>query len=685
MIRTKALSASAGAVLWLALAQSLQAAECPSVTVASTNDLSGAAPQQFELAEFQDLAACTLLFSDNPDIADLNERIVGNPQSLAPVAERLPDEPLVVVPYEQIGTYGGILGGLSEAAEVGTSDLLSVRHVNLVRFADDLVTIVPNVARAWSWNDDFTELTFTLRKGHRWSDGKPFTSVDIVFWYDYLTMDKNVVAKPRAQWLTNGEPMTVRGPDDVTVVFTMKAPRPGLLATLATDYAQPFQPRHFLGPFHPQINPKADELAKEAGFETGYDVIQFYYGGSDWKDVPSPYLKDAAKIEALPAAVVPTLESHIVVQESADNRTAVANPYFHMVDTAGNQLPYINEINEMFVADGKARMRKLVSGDVDYKAQSMTLNDVSALQAKQEENGYTIDLRPRVGAPTLAFNLTSEDVAKREIFQKRSFRVAMSHALDRDAINEAAYLGLGTPRQYIAFDPDPSFVTDAQLAFATDHRPETAGRVLNGIGLTDVDGDGWRDLPNGERFVLNIRYASQGATSEIMKLIARQWSAIGVETKIEKISTPAYRAAQTANELDVLVWTKGQPAASIQADNQLFVPPFGTYFGSRTGVLWATFAATDGKFGVEPPSWVADMAEKVAEWQKLTPGGAESDTLGAALAQLQLDEFLFIGTVQAPNPIYHSTRLANFEIPKTWSYEYYRTYPYRAQQWSLSE
>ena len=63
---------------------------------------------------------------------------------------------------------------MSNATEAGTSDFLAIRHVNLVRYSDDLQTIVPNVAKGWEWNDDFTQLTFFLRKGHKWSDGHPF-------------------------------------------------------------------------------------------------------------------------------------------------------------------------------------------------------------------------------------------------------------------------------------------------------------------------------------------------------------------------------------------------------------------------------------------------------------------------------------------------------------------------------
>lgn len=182
---------AAGAGLCL-LAGGALAADCPPVTVADMMGVpAGQHPQEYELAEFEELAGCTLTFQENPAIADLNARIAGNPP-LPPLAERLPEEPLVTVPYAQVGRYGGTLDVLSNATEAGTSDFLSVRHVNLVRYSDDLSTIVPNVAKGWDWNDDFTELTFYLRKGHRWSDGAPFTAEDVKFWYDDLALDSNV-------------------------------------------------------------------------------------------------------------------------------------------------------------------------------------------------------------------------------------------------------------------------------------------------------------------------------------------------------------------------------------------------------------------------------------------------------------------------------------------------------------
>ena len=222
------------------------AADCPPVTVADSMGVpAGKYPQQYELSEFQALANCTLSFDENPDIGALNARIRGNPE-LPPLSERLPEEPLVMAPYHSIGKYGSTLDVLSNATEAGTSDFLSVRHVNFVRYSDDLQTIVPNVAKDWEWNDDFTQLTFYLRKGHRWSDGAPFTAEDVKFWYDNLALDPKIIEKPKDYVLVAGERMEVEVIDPQTVRFNLPAPKPGLLAHFATSFAQGFQPKHFL-------------------------------------------------------------------------------------------------------------------------------------------------------------------------------------------------------------------------------------------------------------------------------------------------------------------------------------------------------------------------------------------------------------------------------------------------------
>ena len=447
--KTIALRPLAGVALVMLLAgattQALAAA-CPAVTVAKDMGISGKYPQQYELTEFEKAAGCKLTFSQNPDIGKLNSRIRGNPE-LPPVEQRLPDEPLVVAPYSSIGKYGGTFDMMSNATEAGTSDFLAIRHVNLVRYSDDLQTIVPNVAKSWKWNDDFTQLTFFLRKGHKWSDGAPFTAEDVKYWYDNLSLNPKVFEKPKNYVLVADKRMTVDVIDPQTVRFNLPAPKPGLLAHFANSYAQGFQPRHFLAKWDPELNPDADKMAKAAGFKDGMEVLSNYYGNSDWTDTPTPMLRSPDKVAKLPADTMPTLESHILISESTEGRHLVANPYFFQVDTAGNQLPYISEQDEIFVNEDEVRLLKLVNSEVDFKAQSLQLSTAPLLLENQEKGDYTVQLRPEVTLASFGINMTHENLEKRKVFADLRFRQAMSVAINRPEINEAAFFGMGEPKQ----------------------------------------------------------------------------------------------------------------------------------------------------------------------------------------------------------------------------------------------
>ena len=663
-----------------------QAASCPAVTVADDKGVpSGAYPQQYDLAEFQSLANCTLSFSANPDSAALNGRIRGNPALPSDLANRLPSEPLVYAPYDAIGKYGGTLDVLSNATEAGTSDFLSVRHVNLVRYSDDLQTVVPNIAKGWDWNDDFTQLTFFLRKGHRWSDGAPFTADDVKFWYDELALDPKIMEKPKDYVLVGGEPMTVDVIDPQTVRFNLPAPKPGLLSHFATSFAQGFQPKHFLGQFHPDVNADADALAQAAGFENGLAVIKAYFGNSDWTDTPVPLLNSPDRVANLPADTMPTLESHITVSDTTEGRHYVANPYFHIVDTQGNQLPYISEQDEIYANDNEIRILKLINAEADYKSQSLQLPSAPLLLEHQESGDYTIDLRPEITLANVSFNVTHANLEKRKVFGDLRFRQAMSIALNRDEINEVGFLGQGIPKQYVGFSPSPSFLDPKWESYMIQYDPEAANSLLDAIGMKDIDGDGMRELPNGEKLILNMQFATQGVAGEVVELIGQQWSEVGIQSTVKEVTPDEYRSSQSSNNLDVGSWRKSQPMAIVLGNNELWVPPFENYFGHRTGMLWAEYVDSKGASGVKPPAYVTQLIDDINAFQSTMAGTAESDELGARMVENMVGNLLFIGTVQAPAPIYHRNALKNFPSFKTHSYEYYRTYPYRGTQWYFDE
>ena len=661
-------------------------AGCPASTLSDMKGVKvGKYPQQYELAEFEKLAGCKMTFQGNPDIARLNGKIRGNSSSVPSVANRLPSEPLVYAPYASIGKYGGTLDVLSNATEAGTSDFLSVRHVNLVRFSDDLQTIVPNIAKDWKWNSDFTQLTFYLRKGHRWSDGAPFTAEDVKFWYDHLALSPLIMEKPKDYVLVGGKPMTVDVVDPQTVVFNLPAPKPGLLAHFAFSFAQGFQPKHFLAPYHPELSANADKLAQKAGFENGLAVIKAYFGNSDWTDTPSPLLNSPDKVAKLPADVIPTLESHIYITDTTEGRHLVANPYFHIVDTQGNQLPYISEQDEVYKNDNELRILTLVNAEADYKSQSLQLSSAPMLLEGQEKGDYTIYLKPEITLSNISLNVTHQDLDKRKVFGDLRFRKAMSVAINRQEINEVALFGQGTPKQYTGFSPMPDFIDKKWESYMIQYDPGMANSLLDQLGMKDTNGDGARELPNGKKLVINMQFATQGIDPQIVEMVGQHWAEVGIKTTVKEVTPDEYRSQQSSNTLDVGMWRSSQPLAIVMGNNELWVPPFENYFGHRTGMLWAEYVDSNGAKGVKPPAYVMQLIADVNEFQSAAIGSPRFKELGRRMVKNMTENLLKIGVAQKPAPIYRRNVLKNFVEFKTHSYEYYRTYPYRGTQWYLDE
>jgi peptide/nickel transport system substrate-binding protein len=382
---------------------------------------------------------------------------------------------------------------------------------------------------------------------------------------------------------------------------------------------------------------------------------------------------------------MPSLESHITVSDTTEGRHYVANPYFHIVDTQGNQLPYISEQDEIYANDNEIRILKLINAEADYKSQSLQLPSAPILLEHQESGDYTVDLRPEITIATVSFNVTHENLEKRKVFGDLRFRQAMSIALNRDEINEVGFLGQGVPKQYVGFSPSPSFVDPKWESYMIQYDPAAANALLDEMGMKDIDGDGMRELPNGEKLILNLQFSTQGVAGEVIELVGQHWSEVGIQSTVKEVTPDEYRGSQSSNKLDVGSWRKSQPLAIVLGNNELWVPPFENYFGHRTGMLWAEYVDSDGASGVKPPAYVTQLMDDVNALQSTLVGTAESDALGARMVENMVSNLLFIGLVQAPAPMYHRNALKNFTLFKTHSYEYYRTYPYRGAQWYFDE
>ena len=404
-----------------------------------------------------------------------------------------------------------------------------------------------------------------------------------------------------------------------------------------------------------------------------------------WMDTPSPLLSAPEQVAGMPADTMPTLESHIITRENTEGRHLVANPYYFQIDTAGNQLPYINEQDELYVGEREVRLLKLVNSEVDYKSQSLNLDYAPLLLENQEKGDFTVELRPEIAMPTFSFNVTSDNMEKRKVFGDLRFRQAMSVAMNRAEINEVVYFGLGTPQQYTAFAPSPGFITQEMEQSYAQYDPDMANALLDEMGMKDVDGDGMRELPNGDPLVLNMQIATQGGSLKLVEVTGQNWRDVGINNTVKEVTTDEYRSAQSSNSLDVTYYAKGQPLAVILGISELFQPPFDNYFNHTSGMLWGQYVDTNGAEGVKPPQWVYESMDGINAFQSAIAGSDESNKIGQALVKTVVDNLLFIGTVKAVAPIYRTNKLQNFADFKTQSYAYYRTYPYRASQWWLDE
>ncbi|MDF0603612.1 ABC transporter substrate-binding protein [Psychromarinibacter sp. C21-152] len=351
-----------------------------------------------------------------PDLAAMVES-----GDLAPLEERLPENPLVVEPVDRVGDYGG----LWRMALLGGSDdswiRRTVAYENFMRWTPDWSGVVPNIAESVDVNDDATEFTFHLREGMKWSDGAPFTAADIQFWHNDLLLNKEFTPTPAEPFINaDGSPVAFEMIDDYTFTFTFKEPKGLFLQYLATartlDNAAVRYPRHYLEQYHPDYN---DDVQAEI------DAA----GESNWVGLM------VNKSEFYSNTEVPTLNGWIFTQGygSGNATAAVAerNPYYWKVDTEGNQLPYIDTVRYDILSDVEVLVTKTLAGEIEFQDRHLAVpaNKPVLYEGREEGNFEFFEETPSApNTMVMMFNLNHRDDAMREIFQSKDFRIGLSHA-----------------------------------------------------------------------------------------------------------------------------------------------------------------------------------------------------------------------------------------------------------------
>ncbi len=667
------------AISALTFAAAVHGAErCAVTTVANDGGLKGRYAEQFDRAEYEAAGNCVLSFAENPAFdADVKAG------KLPPVADRLGADALVMQPYAEIGTYGGTMYGTATQPESGTSEILSWHHVNLVRYSDDQKTIVPYLAKDYEQAADLKSITFHLRDGLKWSDGVPFTADDIVFWYNDLQLNPELNPEPKSEWIIGGAPMKVEKLDDLTVKFSFAAPAPNFLSFMATSYIEFYRPKHFLEKFHPAYNPKANDDAKARGLTGWTQLMSYYYPPSDWNDVPQ------ATLLAGGTEIAPTMESHIRAVETPTYREWKANPYFFAVDTAGNQLPYIDTIREDF-HDAQLQTLRITQSGITLKAQDANFGDIAVYRENEQKGNYKT-LLPKGGATdglvVYGLNPLVPDAELGKLFADVRFPEALSLAINRDEINQLIYFGQGTPRQFVPVDHlAVDFVTEDQLNYFTQFDPTKANQLLDEMGPTARNADGFRLRADGQPIVLKLNYSLQGGPRQLHELVRDYWRAIGIKLELNELGSDELGSLLERNEHAIGSWDADGTGPLGLGNSARFAPPFNPRdIGVAT--KWRQFYDSKGKDGVEPPADVKRLYDIQAELNGVAVNSPEFKALVEEAIKIHEAHLFLIGLVgDLPKPIIVSNNLGNFPADHISFYgPYWHMSPYRPAQFFIKQ
>ncbi len=582
-------------------------------------------PGPYSFREYQGLTGKKISrFNEAPMLSELVKQ-----GKLPPVSERLPKEPLVMVPVEEIGRYGGTW----KRAVTGVIETWPPRNFGetYTRWGPtNLTNVLPNVAESWTISKDARDYTIRLRKGIKWSDGVPFTADDVVFWYEDILLNKELTPVTPV-WIVEGG--YVKKLDTYTVKIHFSEPNALFMEECAGsggDFTWGVEtPSHFLKQYHPRYTPK-EELEKKfkaKGFDSWY---KFFAVFTDWTALW--YYPECPRLWAW------------VPKEASSTRVVLErNPYYWKIDPNGNQLPYIDRVEFLILGNPEVVTMRAIAGELDVEWQYTSFMNYPLYIEGREKGDYSVfKWMPDDGSYfTLFFNLNHKDPILKEIFQDKRFRQGMSLAINREEINQLCFLGQGEPRQSAPLKACPYYEEEFAKAYA-EYNPQKANTLLDEMGLTKRDEDGYRLRPDGKTLAVTIEISTvQPYYADIAELVKRYWEKVGVKTAIKAEERMLLQTRLGAGEHDIGVWSM-DGAVSPVIDRYKYIWQQGTGLAP----LWARWHNTKGKQGEEP---IPEVKKLLSLYDQigLTTNKQKRIALGKEFMRLRAELCLHIGTVGA--------------------------------------
>lgn len=463
---------------------------------------------------------------------------------LPPVDERLPKNPYTPPhAWLTVGKYGGVMRktynnnwgitGYIHEMQYGSSPL---------RYLKDGLEIGPGFVETWESNADASEWSFKMREGIKWSDGEPFTTDDIMYWWEYTVGGNGKETEfPEGLKPINNPPdearsgagtlMTLEAPDDYTFIMKFDAPAPltaDRLAMWTNMFIGPawVMPRHYMEQFNPVLN---------------NDKYQ------DFEEHQTKFNHNNPEIPRLTGWKLDTFE---------DGVRAVwgRNPYYWVVDSEGNQLPYIDTINVTAVKDKEIEKLSYTEGRADHAHfHAQALSDIQDLKGAEANSGLEVrfwDSGSGTGS-IYFFNQDYREPKLRAAFRDKRFLQAMSHAYNRADVQKAVYFGLGeltsgtmSPKaiEYNINDQGKAAYAEWRDSYVK-YDPAMAESMLDEAGYAK-GANGKRTFPDGSPMQIQVTYgADQAPGGEHLsknERLVRDWQAIGIDAVLTPIPAEGY-------------------------------------------------------------------------------------------------------------------------------------------------
>ena len=506
-------------------------------------------------------------FGEAPTLA---ERVRN--EVLPPVSERLPDNPLVVVPLDEIGRYGGTINRALTGDIVQTPGVSKTLNENLMGYERPLPkSILYNLAEYYEFREEGKEAVFKIRKGIKWSDGVPFTVDDILFWYYDMTVNDDARSNPLfpSAWLVEGKRIEMEKIDDHALRFRSHKPMGRILDILCSDWIA--LPKHYYMRYHPKYNPAAD-----------YESLR----------------DSTTTAQLLYKPGTPKISAWMPVEWIRGQRlTFERNPYYFKVDSEGNQLPYADRLVFNIIQDTEVILLKFVNGELDLLGRYAQVSMFPTMKTEEGNGKFVIRLGMPVPVSQLRINWDTPRPELRRAFRDKRVRVALSHAMNRDEIREILFHGLLEPASH-AFAPASRYYSKEAAQKYAEYNPEKARQLLDEAGYVDLDGDGIRELDDGSPFVFTIDVIpSMGV--DVCELVRDHWRAVGIDSNLNIALRDIVFPKWSNGEFEMFWWWSW-------SDDPVARPQDWGIMGPNQPV-WHRNAATEG------PEWLHEATRLLNE------------------------------------------------------------------------